>query len=116
MDIEVPKDVRPMMFEGAKETMLGDKRGAKKQYRYGNLHIREYDDKYTVHMDKIDPRKDPLGHLIHDAPEVLIGLATTVGIGLRACSGKRSNMLYGSLISAILGYASYRLSRYLKEK
>ena len=32
-------------------------------------------DKFTVHTDKVDPRTDPMGHLIHDAQEVLIGLA-----------------------------------------
>ena len=47
-EIEVPKHLRQFMLEGAQETKLGDKKGAKKQYRYGNLHIREYDDKYTV--------------------------------------------------------------------
>jgi len=55
-EIDVPKHLRQFMLEGARETKLGDKKGAKKQYRYGNLHIREYDDKYTVHMDKYDPR------------------------------------------------------------
>ncbi|RMF29369.1 MAG: hypothetical protein D6752_06125 [Candidatus Nitrosothermus koennekii] len=118
-DIEVPKEVRPIMLEDAEETRLGDKRGAKKQYRYGNLHIREYDDKYTVHMDKVDPRKDPLGHLIHDAPEVLIGLGAAIGFGLKAYSllNKRSNsIIYSSLASAISGYLGYRLSRHIKEK
>lgn len=113
MDIEVPKDVRPIMLDEAKETRLGDKRGAKKQYRYGNLHIREYNDKYTVHMDKVDPRKDPLGHLVHDAPEVLVGIAAA-GLGLKICSSKR--MIYGPLVSAISGYLAYRVSRFLKEK
>ena len=115
MDIEVPKDVRPIMLDDAKETRLGDKQGAKKQYRYGNLHMREYDDKYTVHMDRVDPRKDPLGHIIHDAPEVLVGVATAIGFGLKL--SKRSNgILYAPLASAITGYLGYRLSKYIKEK
>ena len=50
-EIEVPKHLRQFMLEGAQETKLGDKKGAKKQYRYGNLHIREYEDKFLVHMD-----------------------------------------------------------------
>ena len=74
-EIEVPKELREFMLEGAEETFLGQKNGANKQYRYGNLHIREYDDKFLVHNDRIDPRKDPIGHLVYDAPEVLIGLA-----------------------------------------
>ena len=77
-EIEVPKELREFMLEEAEETILGQKNGAYKQYRYGNLHIREYEDKFLVHNDKVDPRKDPIGHLIHDAPEVLIGLATAV--------------------------------------
>jgi len=77
-EIDVPKHLRQFMLEGARETKLGDKKGAKKQYRYGNLHIREYDDKYTVHMDKYDPRSDPIRHLVWDAPEVLIGLAGAI--------------------------------------
>ena len=40
-EIEVPKHLRQFMLEGAQETNLGDKKGAKKQYRYGNLHIRD---------------------------------------------------------------------------
>ncbi len=65
--IIVPKSVRPII--DYKETSLGNKNGAKRQFRYGNLHIREYNDYYTVHRDKIDPRKDSLGHLSIDAPE-----------------------------------------------
>ena len=77
-EIEVPKELREFMLEEAEETILGQKNGADKQYRYGNLHIREYGDKFLVHNDKIDPRKDPMGHLVYDAPEVLIGLACAI--------------------------------------
>jgi len=41
-EIEVPKELREFMLEKAEETLLGQKNGAYKQYRYGNLHIREY--------------------------------------------------------------------------
>lgn len=68
------------MPDWIEETVLGDPQGSCKQYRYGNLHIREYDSEYAVHTDKVDPRKDKLGHLIHDAPEVLVG----IGCGLAA--------------------------------
>ena len=37
---------------GAEETKLGDKKGALKQYRKGNLHIREYKDKFTDEISK----------------------------------------------------------------
>ena len=49
-EIDVPKHLRQFMLEGARETKLGDKKGAKKQYRYGNLHIREYDDLSLIHI------------------------------------------------------------------
>ena len=74
-EIDIPLDLKRVVLMGAEETKLGDKKGALKQYRKGNLHIREYADKFTVHTDKVDPRTDPMGHLIHDAQEVLIGLA-----------------------------------------
>lgn len=74
--IIVPKSVRPII--DYEETLLGTKKGAKKQFRYGQLHIREYKDWYIVHMDKVDPRKDPLGHLLIDAPEFLA--ATMAGL------------------------------------
>ena len=67
-EIEVPKELREFMIDGAEETFLGQKNGAIKQYRYGNLHIREYGDKFLVHTDKIDPRENPIGHLVQDAP------------------------------------------------
>ena len=90
-EIEVPKEIRQFMLADAQETNLGQKNGAKKQYRYGNLHIREYDDKFLVHQDKIDPRKDPLGHLLHDAPEVLVGLAFAALGGTKATKDIKKN-------------------------
>jgi len=123
-EIEVPKEIRPFMLEQAEETKLGQKNGANKQYRYGNLHIREYDDKYLIHMDKIDPRKDPVGHLIFDAPEVLIGLATAVIGGKKIASqiykiqkdpkSKNLSLITGFLASMALGYVGYSLTKNIK--
>ncbi len=78
-NIVVPKAVRPIIDSG--ETALGSKKGARRQYRYGNLHIRDYDSHYTVHMDKVDPRKNPLGHLLVDAPEYILGAAAAALVG-----------------------------------
>ena len=109
-EIEVPKELREFMLEEAQETYLGQKNGAKKQYRYGNLHIREYDDKFLVHTDKVDPRVNPLGHLVYDAPEILIGIAcgifTGVVIGKKFKKTSLSNILTSSLISGYLVYAT----------
>ena len=123
-EIEVPKELREFMLEEAKETFLGQKNGAKKQYRYGNLHIREYDDKFLVHNDRIDPRKDPIGHLIYDAPEVLIGLACAIFGGSQIAkkvmntNSKKltfTSSLFSSIISGYIGYlATKKIKNYLE--
>jgi len=121
-EIEVPKELREFMLEEAEETILGQKNGAQKQYRYGNLHIREYDDKFLVHTDKIDPRVNPLGHLIHDAPEVLIGIACGIFSGVHTVkkfsnSNKISlaNILTSSLMSGYLAYTTTKkIKKYLE--
>ena len=120
-EIEVPKELREFMLEGAEETILGKKNGAIKQYRYGNLHIREYNDKFLVHTDKIDPRKNPLGHLIFDAPEVLIGLACAILGGSQISrnlldnnKSKSSSILPGLVFSIISGYIGYVTSKKIK--
>lgn len=124
-EIEIPKELREFMLKGAEETVLGQKNGAKKQFRYGNLHIREYDDKFLVHTDKIDPRKDPLGHLIYDSPEVLIGLAFSVlggsEIAKKFLNNNKSkklsttNILLSSIIAGYVGYvATKKIKNYLE--
>jgi hypothetical protein len=76
--IIVPRSVRPII--DSPQTIFGNGNGALRQFRFGKLHVREYPDHYSVHSDKIDPMKDPLGHLMMDAPEylagILFGLAT----------------------------------------
>ena len=120
-EIEVPKELREFMPDKAELTQLGQKNGANKQYRLGNLHIREYDDKFLVHTDKVDPRKDPLGHLIHDAPEVLVGLACAAFGGSKVASSlfknnnKKNSALAGLVSSIVAGYLGYSVSKKLKE-
>ncbi len=124
-EIEVPKELRPFMLGGAQETKLGHKNGANKQYRYGNLHIREYDDKYLVHVDKVDPLKDPLGHLILDAQEVLVGLASGAVGGIKVASyiynkskktkkDKQISAAAGLISSLAIGYLGYKLVKKVK--
>ena len=119
-EIEVPKELREFMLEDAEETFLGQKNGAHKQYRYGNLHIREYDDKFLVHNDKIDPRKDPIGHLVYDAPEVLVGLACAIFGGSQIAkkvmnnNSKKSTLTSGLFSSIISGYMGYLATKKIK--
>lgn len=119
-EIEVPKELREFMLEEAEETILGQKNGADKQYRYGNLHIREYGDKFLVHNDKIDPRKDPMGHLVYDAPEVLIGLACAIFGGSQIAkkitnnNSKKLTVTSGLISSIISGYIGYLATKKIK--
>ncbi len=119
-EIEVPKELREFMLEQAEETILGQKNGSNKQYRYGNLHIREYDDKFLVHTDKIDPRKDPMGHLVYDAPEVLIGLACAIFGGSQITkkitnkNSKKLTITSGLIFSIISGYVGYLATKKIK--
>lgn len=114
-EIRVPKGVREFMPDWIQETALGEPQGELRQYRHGLLHIREYDDEFRVHVDKVDPRRDPLGHLICDAPEVLVGLAaaTLVGGLYAAKPGKKSRRGYGTAAAtaAASGYVSYALTK-----
>ena len=80
-NIIIPKAVRPII--DLKETALGSKKGANKQYRYGNLHIRDYDTHYSVHTDTLDPSSNALGHLLVDAPEYLAGATAAFIVGRR---------------------------------
>ena len=120
-EIEVPKELREFMLADAQETRLGQKNGAKKQFRYGNLHIREYNDKFLVHSDKVDPRKDPLGHLVCDSPEVLIGLTCAIVGGidiakklLNGNKPKKSTIAYTLASSIIIGYVGYAATKKIK--
>lgn len=48
-----------------------------------SFHALEFDTRYECHIDKIDPDKDPLGHLVNDSPGTLaaaiVGIAAIVG-------------------------------------
>ena len=119
-EIEVPKELREFMLDDAEETFLGQKNGAQKQYRYGNLHIREYNEKFLVHTDRIDPRKDPIGHLVHDAPEILIGLACAIFGGSRITKKflkkkSKKTIFVSSLITSIIsGYLGYTATKKIR--
>lgn len=80
-NIIIPKAVRPII--DLKETPLGSKKGAKSQYRYGHLHIRDYDSHYSVHIDRVNPVTNPLGHLLVDAPEYLAAATAALIVGRR---------------------------------
>ncbi len=69
---------------GFSETVLGDRMGSIRQYRNKNgVHIREYHDKFVIHQDKVDPRVDPIGHLLKDSPETLLAFGPSLLVSKR---------------------------------
>ena len=120
-EVILPKSIRhahPEWFEHP--TILGYPQGAKKQYRYGNLHIREYDDHITVHEDLFDPRTDPVSHIIHEAPEILVGTVCgtlaggyvykkTKDITGSAAAGGLAGLAVGALVFAAGAYVADRI-------
>ena len=61
---------------------LGYRRGALRQYRGPhNIHVLEYPDEWSFHRDHVDPRADPMGHLIEDAPEIVLSVAAALLAG-----------------------------------
>lgn len=42
------------------------------------IHVKQFENCWTIHWDKKDPNQDPLGHLYHDAPHWL----AILGIGI----------------------------------
>jgi hypothetical protein len=76
------------------------------------LHIREYDDNYTVHRDNKDPKEDALGHLLSDAPKYLAGTISVVFVGYKVgqevydrskAKGKNQRTaLYDAILAACL--------------
>ena len=127
-EIRVPKEAREFVPDWAEETVLGEPQGSRRQYRYGSLHIREYDDCYTVHADRVDPRRDPLGHLIRDAPEVLIGAGCGLAAGALAYAASRNigsrngsggtgrSLLAAAAAAAASGYASYSAAKEVRRR
>ena len=119
-DTILPKSVRrthPEWFE--QETILGYPKGARRQYRYGNLHIREYDDHVTIHEDMYDPRTEPLQHVVYEAPEVLAGAAWGLAAGYGAYRGVKAitgSPTLGALAGFTVGAAAFAAKIYAADK
>src|SRR5712692_4752183 len=60
---------------------LGEAAGQKADFRLPlddgrEIHVREYDLHYTIHWYQVSAIKNPIGHLLSDAPHwILLGLA-----------------------------------------
>ena len=66
------------------------------------FHVREYEDRYTAHVDRLDPQADPLGHLAVDcAPLWIAGWAIAGGAVTRSMAGAASFALVGGVLAAL---------------
>lgn len=63
---------------GERKGQIADWRATLPGSRRG-VHAVEFEDHYSVHVDRFDPEKEPLKHLMVDSPKTLLGL---VGAGL----------------------------------
>ena len=77
-------------------------------------------------MDKVDPRKDPLGHLVKDAPEIIVGITSGIIAAKKVSSSvyklqknmpfaKSTSIFAGIVASVLAGYAGYTITKKLKE-
>ncbi len=99
------------LFEGIKEVIVPKKditepldQGWKKSsinipspkmidsYRKGPLHVHEYADEYRVHLDRYDPEKHALLHLIDDAPMLLMIWGTVSTLSREAAEAARGGL------------------------
>lgn len=91
-NIELPKqvDVPPHFFE----SRLASDKGAKTSYRenrpQNSLHLREYDDQYTVHVDRFNPHHHPIRHAVYDAAkECVTAAAAVAGFSIAAVAAAK---------------------------
>ena len=71
-EIKFPKEKYELGPE-FEESDLGYDEGQIRQFRGpNNGHVLEFNDYYLGHVDRVDPREDPIGHLFLDAPETVV--------------------------------------------
>lgn len=109
-NITISKRIVKNVPQECEETILGDFNGAYRQYRCDpNIHILEYTDKFLIHKDRFDPRRDPFAHHIYDSPEILLalGIGSTLGISVgeiiyKIIKNKTKNPIFKAAIAGIL--------------
>jgi len=101
----VSKEVLPSLDGfGFVETVLGDPEGCLRQYRNTNgLHVREYEEYFEIHEDRVDPRVDPLGHLVLDSPETLLAFGAA---SILTTSARKHSRPFGGPLSFLLIFFS----------
>jgi hypothetical protein len=86
-DVAVPKHISlpPHFAESPFSKDKGETRAFRENRAQNSLHVREYADRYTVHVDRYNPHHHPVRHLVFDAPrEAVKSLVGFLGIGVAA--------------------------------
>ena len=91
-DIWVEKWRAPHPKQSGFYAHVGLPKGQMADYRYAltdgrGIHVREYDGTYAVHWDEVDPSVNVVGHLVRDAPGVVLLGALALGLILGALEG-----------------------------
>lgn len=115
-EISISKDVLPSLeSETFQPTSLGDPKGAMRQYRSASgVHVREYSDRFVIHVDTFDPRTDPIAHLLIDSPETILAFGTTSFLSHRNSSYGHSSSILSPFSFLFLFLSLNRVFRALK--
>lgn len=89
--------------DGCEPTSLGWLFGASRQWRgHNGLHVREYKGRLFAHYDRIDPRRNLIGHWLADAPFEL-ALGSTGAIGVFASLTAGAGAVLAWVVAALVG-------------
>ena len=90
-EVVISKNSVEQPDEGWKRSMINlPTPGTIASYRKGQYHAHETAEEWRVHLDRYDPKKHPLMHLIDDAPLLLMILDTFLTL-ISESRGKNSN-------------------------
>ncbi|WP_337859879.1 hypothetical protein [Ferroplasma sp.] len=76
--IDLPKEMEDPLETGLFFRSIGKIRGQVRDYRCSidgsklGIHVVEFIDHYEVHVDKFDPHKKPLEHIVFDSPDTIL--------------------------------------------
>lgn len=105
------KEKFPQLPECFRETFLGEfVNGSERQFRGPHSsHVYEFGDRWILHRDLVDADRDPLGHLVNDAPEYLISAILGAAIGIATGRQGKEKALMAAGLTSIMALVSGKL-------
>jgi hypothetical protein len=115
----LPKESFPKLPECFKKTLRGVVVIEARQYRgTWGAHLYEHEDRWVLHRDIADAEKDPVGHLVNDAPEYIISTLLMAGVGIitgrRTKGSARGTALLAASLAGTFVLVSGKLIKTLK--